>query len=290
MINNFQNISMEGWLKKDETGIFIEDNNGKKLFTGERIWGGYVAHWLNKKVLVRELSQNDPKTGLPIVLLWLKSNIERNKNSNYIEVYYNERLVKYWASFFGHIAINVDGNVFNFSNKISEDEILTPEEYFYRPALGEFAPKEDTVKFGRSFARSIHVLRIEGDNLDTKFLQEIFKRKMDSIRNAPDNPSRPGYYKDFSFYSNSCVTIVRDGLREGGFADVSNFLSRDFFVSCTKSFRNMAKKHKLVVSLRRMPQLMIPEAPPSKMTPLLNPLSYYRKLKYFDDLPMEIIA
>ena len=288
---------MEGWLKKDETGIFIEDNNGKKLFTGERIWGGYVAHWLNKKVLVRELSQSDPKTGLPIVLVWREGGIERNKNQNYIEVYYNEKLVKYWASFFGHISINVGGSVFNFSNKLSENEILTPEEYFYRPILGDLAPAENkkdraekvTVKFGRRFMRSIHILRIEGDSLEIELLRKIFRKKMDSIHNAPTDPSRPGFYKDFSFYSNSCVTIIRDGLREGGFADVSDFLSRDFFISCAKSFRKMAKKHNLSVSLRLMPQLMIPEAPPSKMTPLLNPLSYYRKHKYLNDLPVEVI-
>jgi len=283
MTNNFQSETREGWLKKDETGVFVEDNNGKKLFTEERIWRGYVDHWLNKKVLVRELLQIDDKTGLPIVLIWHEDNIERNKNnSNYVEVYYNERLVKYWASFFGHIAVNIGGKVFNFSNKKSE-------EYFYRPALGEFAPKGAMVKFGRRFARSIHILRIEGDKINPEFLQEIFKKKLDTIHNTPDNPSRPGYYKDFSFYSNSCVTMVRDGLREGGFADASGFLSRDFFVSCAKSFRKMAKKNNLSVSLRMMPQLMIPEAPPSKMTPLLNPLSYYRKRKYLDDLPVEAI-
>ena len=290
MTNNFQSKTMEGWLKKDETGVFAEDNDGKKLFTEERIWRGYIDHWLGKKVLVRELSQIDDKTGLPIVLVWCGGVAEQNKNNtNYIEVYYNERLVKYWASFFGHIAVNIGGKVFNFSNKKSEDEILTPEEYFYRPALGEFAPKDDTVKFGRRFGRSIHILRIEGKNLNMEFLQKIFKKKINTVHNAPDNPSRPGYYKDFSFYSNSCVTMVRDGLREGGFADASGFLSRDFFVSCAKSFRKMAKKHNLSVSLRLMPQLMIPEAPPSKMTPLLNPLSYYRKYKYLDGLPVEMI-
>lgn len=298
MTNNFQNESMEGWIKKDETGVFIEDNSGKKLFTKERIWDGYVAHWLNKKVLVRELPQNDPKTGLPIVLIWREDGIERNKNQNYIEVYYNERLVKYWASFFGHISINVGGSVFNFSNKISEDEILTPEEYFYRPVLGDLAPTEDkkdsaekdVIKFGRRFMRSIHILRIEGDSLDIELLRKIFKKKMDSVHNAPTDSSRPGFYKDFSFYSNSCVTIIRDGLREGGFADASGFLSRDFFMSCAKSFRKMAKKNNLSVSLRLMPQLMISEAPPSKMTLLFNPLSYWRRRKYFDDLPVDIVA
>lgn len=291
MTNNFQSETREGWLKKDEDGVFIEDNNSKKIFTEERIWRGYVDHWINKKVLVRELPQIDDKTGLPIVLIWREDDAEQNKkNTNYIEVYYNERLVKYWASFFGHISINVGGSVFNFSNKKSEDEILTPEEYFYRPALGDFAPKDDTVKFGRRFARSIHILRIESENLDIESLQKIFKKKLDNIHNTLDDPKRPGYYKDFSFYSNSCVTMVRDCLKEGGFADVSGFLSRDFFVSCAKSFRKMAKKHNLSVSLRIMPQLMILEAPPSKMTPLLNPLSYYRKCKYLDGLLVEIIA
>ena len=38
------------------------------------------------------------------------------------------------------MAVNVNGAIFNFSHKINENEVMRNEEYFFRPALGEFAP------------------------------------------------------------------------------------------------------------------------------------------------------
>ena len=68
---------------------------------------------------------------------------------------------------------------------MNENEIITEEEFFYRPALGEFAPSpnngkyeilEDGTpyydKFGRNFMRTIHVLRIEG--IDVEKLGNIY--------------------------------------------------------------------------------------------------------------------
>ncbi|PJE73968.1 MAG: hypothetical protein COV02_00220 [Candidatus Terrybacteria bacterium CG10_big_fil_rev_8_21_14_0_10_41_10] len=302
MIEKNSNKITEGVLKKDEIGSFIEGLEGKRHFSGERIWEGYTSHWLEKKVFARELKQLDYKTDMPIVLVW-SGDAEELKNpvSNYIEVYYNERLIKYWSSFLGHVAANINGDIFNFSNKINENEILSPEEYFYRPALGEFSPGlsggQDFSnpklphydKFGRRFMRSIHVVRIEGEGLDAAFLKDVFNKKLNKIYNTPVDPARPDFYRDFNFRKNSCATIIRDGLREGGFADASGFCPRDFFVSCAKSFRRIARERNLSVSLRLMSQLKVPEAPPSRMTPLLNPINHYRKRKYLDNVQVQII-
>lgn len=305
MTKNFLNNSeglVEGWLRKDGDQLFIENDNGEKLFSGGRIWEGYAARWLDKKALARELPQVDDVSGLPIVLVWPAEDIAYRKDrTNYIEIYYNERLTQYWSSFLGHIAVNVGGRVFNFSNKIGENEELSPEEYFYRPLVGEFLPRTDKicgitnkplppcVNFGRRFMRSIHILRVEGDKIDTEKLLKIFREKLNEIRNAPIDHNHPGDYAEFSFFSSSCATIIRDGLRKGGFKSVSGVCPRDFFVSCAKGFKKLSKDHNLSVSYRFMPQLLVPEAPPSKLTPLLNPLNYYRKYKYLDKLPMEKI-
>ena len=77
---------------------------------------------------------------------------------------------------------------------------MSIEEYFYRPALGEFAPSPRTGlfeilddgtayydKFGRNFMRTIHVLRVEGIN-GTR-MRSIFDRFLEMIHNTPVNLS-----------------------------------------------------------------------------------------------------
>ena len=93
---------------------------------------------------------------------------------------------------------------------MNENEVITPEEYFYRPALGEFAPSPTTGrfalnengrnyfdKFGRIFMRTIHVLRVEG--IDEASLSNIFNEELKVIHNTEPHPKSPEKYKDFNF-------------------------------------------------------------------------------------------
>jgi hypothetical protein len=204
-----------------------------------------------------------------------------------MELYYNERLVKYWASSFGHNAINVAGRIYNFSHLLNENEVMTPEEYFYRPALGEFAPSPNNGrfeilpngqvyydKFGRSFMRSIHVLRVEG--IDVQKLSNIFQNELDRIHSAPVNPRKPEKYSEFNFFNRSCTTIIRDGLIKYGFSGIKGVLPRDFFVSAAARLLSLRWDQSLEVRLFIIPQLKVPEAPYSQVTPLFNPLNRFK--------------
>ena len=77
----------------------------------------------------RELPQLDYKTDQPIIIMWPD---ESPPSEPVVDFYYNERLVKYPASLFGHNAININGNIYNFSHLMNENEIITPEEFIYR--------------------------------------------------------------------------------------------------------------------------------------------------------------
>ena len=196
---------IKGQLCQENGKSFIAsaDNN---YFEDRLIWQGYLTHWLGQNVVARELPQLDYDSGQPIIILWPD---EPPPEEPCVDFYYNERLVKYPASLFGHNAININGNVYNFSHLLNENEIMTPEEYFYRPALGEFAPSpvngkfeilaDGTAyydKFGRNFMRTVHVLRIRG--MDTKRLSSILDEELEIIHNTPINPKKPDKYADFS--------------------------------------------------------------------------------------------
>ena len=71
-------------------------------------------------------------------------------------------MIKYPASTFGHNAINVNGEFFNFSHLINENESMDEAEYMYRPALGEFAPSPTTGKFEILEDGTWHINKILG--------------------------------------------------------------------------------------------------------------------------------
>jgi hypothetical protein len=203
-----------------------------------------------------------------------------------MELYYNERLVKYIASTFGHLAVNVDGAVFNFSHLMNECEMLSCQDYFYRPALGRFAPDPGTGrfnvedperpyldKFGRLFMRTVHAARLEG--IDTSKFHEYYANELSRIHSTPDRPEK---YRDFSFFSRSCATIIRDGLRENGFRNVRGLLPREVFISAMWEFRKSAGKQGARFSYRRMPQLKVDEAPYSSLSPILNPVNAVKQI------------
>ncbi len=270
---------------RDDGAPALVDDRGVDLLPDERIWGGYLAHWSGRRTSARRLPQRDYETGRPIVIMWPERTGER---APFAELYYNERLVKYPASRFGHVAINVNGGVFNFSHLINENEEMTEEEFLYRPPLGEFAPHPVTGlfdvadpvrpyydKFGRNFMRTIHVLRIEGFDADR--LAAHYRREIEVNRSNPD-PARPEKYRDFSVVSRSCVTIIRDGLRAAGVPHVGGHFPRDLFISAAYHLTRPQTQSGLRVRLYRMPQLVVPEAPVSAPTPIINPANRFRAL------------
>ena len=267
-----------GILTRDRGRTFIIDARGRRHFENETIWEGYITHWLGKKVNARRLAQKDYETGRPILILWP---FREPSQDPYVELYYNERLVKYPLSLVGHLAVNVSGEIFNFSHLINENEIMTEEEYFYRPALGEFAPDPVTRhfnvadpehpyydKFGRNFMRTIHVLRITG--LDAVRLRDYYAGMVREILARPD-PRHPEKYRDFNLFTRSCVTFIRDGLRSCGYKKLKGMFPRDFFINASYRFLELAGRGGLGASIYRMPQLLVPESPPSALTIIANP-------------------
>jgi len=280
-----------GILRNKNGSVFIEDESGKQLLKNEIIWNGYVQHWTDKKVFARLLPQKDYLKNRPITILWPE---EKWPESPFIDLYYNERLVNYPISFLGHIAINVSGKIFNFSHLLSENEILNKEEYFYRPALGEFGPDpvnggyntEDIKrpfldKFGRLFMRSIHVLRIT--DIKTKNLSDYFHNELKIIQNTPEDIKDPEKYRDFNIFGRSCSTIIRDGLNEAGFSGIKGIFPRDLFISAANNLTDMNKTGGETVSLFKLKQLKVPEAPYSSLSFIINPVNRYRntKLQYY---------
>ncbi len=206
----------------------------------------------------------------------------------FVELYFNQRLAKYRTSFLGHLAINVNGEIFNFSHLLNENEIMKHEDYFFRPALGEFAPhpilgrynvdnpqKPYYDKFGRLFMRTIHVLKITG--LDTKKLSQIFHEQLETIKNTPPDPKDPQKYRDFNILTNSCSTIIRNGFKKYGFKKIAGMFPRDIFVNVSYYFLVQEKDKRIKASRRTLPQLMVDEAAPSVLPPLMNPVNRWKE-------------
>ena len=276
-----------GTLRVKGKATYLETASGEKIFEDEKIWDGYVKHWKNTAVNARRLTQLDYEDNRPIIIMW--PDVPK-PDKPFVRIYYNERLVKYFDSTMGHLAINVNGKIFNFAKKINENEVISKEEYFYRPALGEFAPspnngrQEISVrgqsyfdKFGRNFMRGIHVIDIEG--IETDKLYKILKKELDVIHNTPPKPEDPENYPDFHAIKRSCTSIVRDGLRKYGFKKVKGVIPRDFFVNAAYILK---KEKDLKVRIYKIPQLIVPECPSSKPTFLLNIKNWFlvKKLKY----------
>ena len=227
-----------GILKVKDGKSYLETREKKKVFEEERIWDGYLKHWKDKKVNARRLTELDYEENKPIIIIWPD---EPKPKYPFVDIYYNERLVQYFDSLMGHLAININGKIFNFAKKINENEVITKEEYFYRPALGEFAPSPTTGKqeisqtgrsylhkFGRNFMRSIHVLHIEG--IDTDKLYKILMEELELIHNTPPKPEAPEDYPDFHFIKRSCTSIVRDGLIKYGYANLKGVIQKTFLL------------------------------------------------------------
>jgi len=261
--------------------------DGKKYLENEIIWDGYLTHFRGRRVLARRLAQTDYETARPIIILWPD---EPMPQESFVDLYFNERLVKYPTSFLGHLAVNTNGEIFNFSHLMNENEIIRHEEYFYRPALGGFAPDPLTGtyntdnpakpyydKFGRRFMRSIHVLRLTG--LDTKNLALIFRRELEKIRNTKPDPRKPDAYRAFNILTRNCATIIRDGFQDAGFRAIHGIFPRDLFVNAACYFLCRAVRTGIKASIFHLAQLAVPEAAKSAMPPLLNPVNVWKNKK-----------
>lgn len=274
----------KGVLTIAEGESFLLGADAAQHLKGEKIWSGYKRHWAGLPVSARRLPQKDYETGRPIIIMWPDAPAAPEP---FVDLYFNERLVKYPASFLGHMAVNVNGDIFNFSHKINENEVISLEEYFYRPALGEFAPHpvtgRDNIddpqrpyydKFGRLFMRTIHVLHLTG--LDTAAFSRFLYHELDVIRSTPPDPRKPGEYTDFSAFTRNCATIIRDGFREIGFSKIKGVFPRELFVNVLYYFTRQLRDPHIGIQRFTLPQLHVPEAAPSAMPPLLNPVNRYK--------------
>lgn len=273
-----------GILTTKDVNAYLLTEKGAKVLENEKIWSGYLKHFSGLKVCARLLPQRDYETGRKIIIMWSDMPAQAEP---FVELYFNERLTKYRTSFLGHLAINVNGEIFNFSHLINENEIMKHEDYFFRPALGEFAPHpvlgrynvDDPQrpyydKFGRLFMRTIHVLKITG--LDAKKLSQIFHEQLETIKNTPPDPKNSEKYKDFNILTNSCSTIIREGFNKYGFKNIAGMFPRDIFVNASYYFLRQVKDKRIEASRRILPQLMVSEAAPSAMPPLMNPLNRWK--------------
>lgn len=261
---------------------FLLGEDSTRFLEGEKIWSQYLVHFSGLPVCARLLPQLDYDTKKPIIIIWPDEPVPREP---FVELYFNERLIKYPTSFLGHLAVNVNGEIFNFSHLMNENEIMKHEDYFFRPALGEFAPHPVSGrynadnpqrpyydKFGRLFMRTIHVLRISG--LDTQSLSQIFHNELKTIRNTPPDPKNPEKYANFNIFTRSCSTIIREGFQRNGFAKIRGIFPRDLFVNIAYYFLEQSQQHLIKCYTRK--QLKVPEAPLSALPPLTNPWNYYR--------------
>jgi len=284
---------VKGRLISENGQTFLLGADGRRYLDSEPIWAGYVKHWLGRRVRARHLPQGDYETGRPMVIMWPD---EEPVERPHVALYYNERLRKYPASLLGHIAINVNGEVFNFSHLINENEVMTPEEYFYRPALGEFAPHpllgryhvaEDgrayLDKFGRLFMRSVHVLQVEG--LPADRLSRFYHHEMECILNTPSDPGNPGKYPGFNLFTRNCTTIIRDGLRKVGLPMIKGIFPRDLFISTVHHLLKDERASSIKTRLFRMKQLNVPEAPKSAVPWPVNPINLLRLRRLPPDYP-----
>ncbi len=276
--------TVRGTLRQEGGQTYIEGPDGARHLTDEVIWRGYLDHFEGRAVLARPLPQTDYERGRPIQILWPD---EPPPSQDFIELYYNERLVKYRTSFLGHNAINVNGRIFNFSHLLNENEILTPEEYFYRPALGEFAPSPDHGrfeiredgrayfdKFGRRFMRTIHAIRVFG--IDAGRIAGIFEGIMQRILDTPRQDDPAAKWRDFHPLTRNCTTLIRDGLNAYGFDVVRGRFPRDLFVNAAY---HLSRRPELRVEVLRIDQLKVAEAPYSARTWLLAPGNYWRQAR-----------
>jgi hypothetical protein len=270
-----------GVLRRNAEGEYLDTSAGQPVKVSERLWAGYIEHWLGQRVRMYRLRERDYDSGAQILLL---APDVPSPTPPYVELYYNECLPGYVSSLFGHLAINVDGRVFSFSETLNENEAISPEEFLYRPAMGEFAAHPDTQSFnvadpnrpyfenfGRRFMRSIHALHIQG--LDTARLTELLCLEIRIIGEKTPYPRRPHKYRDFHVIRRSCTSLIRDALREAGLREVSGILPRELFLNVAYQATRPDIRHSISVRASRLEQLKVPERPYSRPSPILNPLT-----------------
>ena len=76
----------KGKLRWADGASFIETDEGERFLEENRIWNGYLHHWVNQNVCARKLPQQDYETGEPIIIMW--PDLPPSENP-YVEIYYN---------------------------------------------------------------------------------------------------------------------------------------------------------------------------------------------------------
>jgi hypothetical protein len=108
---------------------------------------------------------------------------------------------------------------------------------------------------------------------------EYCHAQMRRIHDAPVDPKMPHKYSEFRYFSRNCSTIIRDGLRETGFGGISGVFPRDLFISAVKVLLEEHRRGRIALTLYTKPQLLVPEAPASRLSPIFNPVNRVRRLR-----------
>ena len=106
-----------GILTVDDGRAYLRGPEGERFCEDAAICDGYLMHWQGKDLHARFLKEPDYETGAPVLIMWPAVPVSKK---SFAELYLNERLIKYPASFLGHAAININGGIYNFSHLINE--------------------------------------------------------------------------------------------------------------------------------------------------------------------------
>ena len=159
----------------------------------------------------------------------------------------------------------------NDNESLKEDLEQKPDKNLTIPEPSQ-VPEELVWKTeGEIKMRSIHRIRITG--IDTDWIMSELKERLNLIINTPSDPSNIEKYKDFSFFSNNCATIIRDVFHIIGYRKIKGRFPRELFISAAYHLSNI---NGLNIEYSFLPQLKVPEAPLSMVSPILNPLNYFR--------------
>jgi hypothetical protein len=121
------------------------------------------------------------------------------------------------------------------------------------------------------------------EGADVEQLRTHCDAELKRIHQAPRDPKKPEKYSEFNFFTRSCTTIIRDALRTIGFTNVKGIIPRDMFVSAVAELFRARQRGIVQCRFYLKPQLLVPEAPPSKRSWVMNPrnlifLSAHREL------------
>lgn len=207
---------------------------------------------------------------------------EQADSDDEVEILFLHRLRGQLASLFGHIAIVVRGRVWNFSAVLAENEVLTVDEFYWRPCLPPFLPEEegcltvlegvdpDSVsvrteggqqeettcpdnrsakkgglrvdRYGRRFMRSLDRIKISG--LSPAQLSNLEKSLTELMERVykAAPSSCRGESPYFSAWKMNCAGFVREAFALAGLANFQSHFPRDLFIEIGWHFIRQARQ------------------------------------------------